>query len=444
MYQLIEDILMIKNKDFTCFFDPESLIVFAKTDEQSSDEDIIADYKENKKSFPRIMPRKNSSSYQDFSHVSLDLHVIDDCNLRCKYCYVEESCKKDKIPQEMSEEIIEKAYRFALRSFPNAKNVSITLYGGEPLLFWKKFHFLVEKAKEIFKDKKVMIGFPTNGTIVSDEILAFLKKNNISFQLSLDGSKKEQDLLRPMANGKGTSEIINKNLPKFKEIRDHLGVRSTITPYNMNLPELFRFFKEKGFKKITFCACSSCQNDFLIREQDLPGLFHQWDLLADLYLEHLFEENSPIQIQPIFSMLTALHFGEKKYNFCGSGKNLLAVSTDGGIYACHRFIGNEKYKIGDLDQGFYEDSSLRKDLFARSVETEKDCEKCFAKYLCAGGCFHERSQLFSQTFCQIYTHLLAQAIRIYVELEIHHPAAFERMVKKLEEQKQQASEAVFI
>ncbi len=434
MHQIIDNILVIKNKGFTCFFDPESLIIFTKKDSGSEDAAVVAKYNEKRKSFPKREKRQFAKTHQDFSGICLELHVTDDCNLRCKYCYLESECEKEK-KLEMSEEVIEAAYRFTLANFPKIKRVHISIYGGEPLLFWKKFQFLVEKAKEIFKGIKITMGFPTNGTIISEEILDFLKKNKIGFHLSWDGLEKEQDLLRPMANGKGTSEIINKNLPRFKEINKALGVRTTVTPYNMNLSEMFWFFKEKGFKKINFCACSSCHNDLVIKDDDLPKLFQEWDLLADLYLDHLSKEESPILIHPLFTLFTALHFGEKKSHFCGSGKSLFAVSASGEIYSCHRFVDNEKYKIGTLERGFFEESSLKQALFQRNVEEEKECKDCFAKYLCGGGCFHERSQAFFGTFCKIYTHLLAHAIRIYVQLQENHPKAFEKLIQQIEKQK---------
>jgi len=70
---------------------------------------------------------------------------------------------------------------------------------------------------------------------------------------------------------------------------------------------------------------------------------------------------------------------------CGSGHEYLAVTPEGDIYPCHQFVGNEKFKMGNVKEGV-----LNRDIqnyFKNSnVYTKKECDSCWAKFYCSGGC----------------------------------------------------------
>lgn len=430
MYKLMENVLVVCKNDSTYYLDPESLVVFSKKNPKSSNEEIIRKYNKSKGAKQKNRTDNNSKT----STAIIELHVTNDCNLRCKYCFVDEKCHEEKYKQ-MSEDVIEKALFFALNSYLEASFFQICLFGGEPMLFWKKLNYLVKKAKEIFKDKKHGITFTTNGTIINDEILSFIKNNKISFQISCDGPQKQQDFLRTMVNNKGSFKLIDKNLPKFKSVSNNISVRSTITPYNMNLSELFEFFQKKGFKKIAFGLCSSSINDLIIKEKDLPNLLIECEKFSEIYLKHIIEEEKIIEVYPFKFYFQILHFGRKKTSFCGAGKSLFSVSTEGKLFSCHRFIENESYKIGDIKNGFDERCKPRKEFLNFNVENEKKCKKCFAKYACGGGCAHEKFTSFSKISCQFTRHIFYLTIWIYAELLTKHPSAFQKLIDKLEKKK---------
>ena len=87
-------------------------------------------------------------------------------------------------------------------------------------------------------------------------------------------------------------------------------------------------------------------------------------------------------------MLRELHHGVQKAHPCGAGLGLLGVSTEGELGLCHRFVESKSHAVGDVTPGVDEDkrSSF---LFAAHVDNKSDCSSCFARPLCAGGCYHE-------------------------------------------------------
>ena len=88
----------------------------------------------------------------------------------------------------------------------------------------------------------------------------------------------------------------------------------------------------------------------------------------------------------ISSYVTDFLNGERSHYPCGAGRQMLAVSAEGDLFPCHRFVGVTKYKVGNLD----DDSAVSLPVFDGSpIESSSQCSGCFAKYLCGGACYHD-------------------------------------------------------
>jgi uncharacterized protein len=423
MYEFIDDILKIKAKDCSYFFDPDTLLIFSKNKTILQDEKIVEDYQNKKKTFPKEKKSQLIKNWVNSSRVALELHVTNQCNLRCKYCYVSEECDKER-SHEMSEEVIEKALVFTLKNFPNVELLRLSLWGGEPMLFREKFLFVVEKAKEIFKNKKISFSFSTNGTIMDEEMIDFLIKNQFSLQVSLDGFENDQNFLRPTFQGKGTYKTVMENLSYWKKKNIKMpAIRSTITPYNLDLTNLYLFFKKNGFEKTKFCLCTSLENDLAIKEEHLPILFQNLEILAEQYLQDLIDQKNEEAFHFVLfeKYLKILHVGKKQLSYCAAGRYLFTVSPDGDLYFCHRFVGNKEYKIGDLDNGFLAEKDISTTLLPSNLEKDPNCKSCFARYLCGGGCVHESYSGFNKISCAFKRKLFYSIIWIYCELQTKHP-----------------------
>ena len=210
MYELLNSILVLK--DLNCYFDPESLVLFAGSKVLSVQENVKKYLSQRKMNF-----LQKPCFYDDpqlFSSFSLKLHVTEKCNLRCSYCYLSE-VKHSVNYRNMSKSSIEKAFRFVLKAYPAIKKIRINLFGGEPLLF-DNINFVIKKAEEVFAEQERYIVFVTNGTYLPEDVFEVLQKQNVYFSLSLDGDKQTHDLLRKDVLGKGSYDLIEKNIPRFK------------------------------------------------------------------------------------------------------------------------------------------------------------------------------------------------------------------------------------
>ncbi len=90
----------------------------------------------------------------------------------------------------------------------------------------------------------------------------------------------------------------------------------------------------------------------------------------------------------LHDLLQELHQGTNKAHPCGAGLGLVAVSTDGDISPCHRFVGSKEHDLGNLEQGI---DAKKRESFLESVHISKkvECSTCFARPHCSGGCYHE-------------------------------------------------------
>ena len=94
--------------------------------------------------------------------------------------------------------------------------------------------------------------------------------------------------------------------------------------------------------------------------------------------------------------LGEIHKGASKAWPCGAGFGLLGVSTAGDVNLCHRFAGSDDHKLGTVRDGIDRDAQ-RAFLESHHVANKTDCATCWARPLCAGGCYHEAHTRYGTT-----------------------------------------------
>ena len=109
------------------------------------------------------------------------LHMTDFCNLKCKYCFIEGGQASNYCRQSMSIDTARVAvnkYFQILKKHNIHKSPSIVFYGGEPLLNWNVIKFAISHihANEVASGIKVDKVIITNGTILTDEIIDYVKQ----------------------------------------------------------------------------------------------------------------------------------------------------------------------------------------------------------------------------------------------------------------------------
>ena len=319
---------------------------------------------------------------------ALCLHIAHDCNLACRYCFAEEGEYHGRRAL-MSLEVGKKALDFLIANSGSRRNLEVDFFGGEPLMNWQVVKDLVAYGREQEKihNKNFRFTLTTNGVLLDDEVMEFCNKEMGNVVLSIDGRKEVHDFMRPFRKGAGSYDLIVPKFQKFAESRnqDNYYGRGTFTHYNLDFAADVLHLADLGFKQISVePVVAPPTEDYAIREEDLPIIFEQYDILAKEMIKR-HKEGRGFNFFHFMIDLTGGPCVYKRLSGCGSGTEYLAVTPWGDFYPCHQFVGNEEFLLGNVDEGIVR-TDLTCDFKKCNVYSKKECSSCFARFYCSGGC----------------------------------------------------------
>lgn len=319
------------------------------------------------------------------------------CNLACTYCYAGGGTYGGST-KLMTEDGALRAIELMLERAPNRKDFTVTFFGGEPLLNFRLLRRICDHCDQIAKARNVKFRFSmtTNGTIVTDEIITFLKSRRFDLMISFDGEAGKVN--RPFVDGSSSHEQVTSNLKRLAREGVRFQIRATITREMVQretIAQLVNFGKEIR-REVIMSPASATKNDLLPYSSDLALTEQESDLLMEFYRETTecnVASSSDGRIgattfDPNKRMVQALMRGEARgMGKCGACLSMAAASTDGNLYPCHRFVGMKDYVVGDLKDGV--DPAKVESFFTRAEAANKpNCEVCFARQICGGFCFY--------------------------------------------------------
>ena len=319
---------------------------------------------------------------------ALCLHIAHDCNLACRYCFAEEGEYHGRRAL-MSFEVGKKALDFLIANSGNRKNLEVDFFGGEPLMNWQVVKDLVAYGREQEKlhNKHFRFTLTTNGVLLNDEVMEFCNREMDNVVLSVDGRREVHDRMRPFPKGAGSYDLVIPKFQRFAESRhqDKYYVRGTFTRYNLDFCKDVISLADLGFKLISMEPVVAPEEaDYAIREEDLPVIFEQYDLLA----QEIIKREKEGRGFTFFHFMVDLTGGPcvyKRLSGCGSGTEYLAVTPWGDLYPCHQFVGEEKFLMGNVDQGITT-PEIQNTFKNCNVYAKEACKSCFARFYCSGGC----------------------------------------------------------
>lgn len=319
---------------------------------------------------------------------ALCLHIAHDCNLACRYCFAEEGEYHGRRAL-MSFEVGKKALDFLIANSGSRRNLEVDFFGGEPLMNWEVVKQLVAYGREQEKvhDKRFRFTLTTNGVLLNEEVMEFCNREMGNVVLSIDGRKEVHDRMRPFRKGAGSYDLIVPKFQKFAESRHQQNyyVRGTFTHYNLDFARDVLHLADLGFQQISVePVVAPPSEDYAIRPADLPVILEQYDILAKEMIRRE-KEGKGFNFFHFMIDLTGGPCVYKRLSGCGSGTEYLAVTPWGDLYPCHQFVGEEKFLLGNVDQGILREDICRE--FKKcNVYAKKECSQCFARFYCSGGC----------------------------------------------------------
>ncbi len=316
----------------------------------------------------------NQTKYSGDS-LGLTIATTLQCNFRCPYCY------EEHIDSYFDSETERNLIEFIKNNLEGKKHLSITWYGGEPLLQKDLIHRVSKEVINFCKEKNINYeaSMVSNGYLLNRflaEKLAYEDQVH-SVQITLDGGPSTHNQTRFLRNGEAT---FNKILEHIKLINDVIQVNIRVNVSKDNVSDVYEIFhilldndlSEKVsiyFSPVTSHegSCQSVSESCLVTEE-----FSKWEMELIAYADrlgfqmgHLYPENMR------GAVCTAVN------------SNSFVIDSKGNLYKCWNEVGKEELKVGTLKDGL-----TAPDKYLSWIEWSfpSKCRECAIFPLCKGRC----------------------------------------------------------
>ncbi len=319
---------------------------------------------------------------------ALCLHIAHTCNLNCSYCFASQG-KYHGERAVMSFEVGKQALDFLIANSGSRRNLEVDFFGGEPLVNFQVVKDLVAYARSIEKEhgKNFRFTLTTNGLLIDDDVIEFANRECHNVVLSLDGRKEIHDRFRVDYAGNGSWDRI---VPKFQQLVEARGgqgyyMRGTFTHANPDFLKDIQVMLDLGFNELSMEPVVAAPDDpSALTEADKAIVMEQYEKLAMLMLDK-DKEGKPFTFYHYMIDLTGGPCIYKRISGCGSGTEYMAVTPWGDLYPCHQFVGEEKFKLGDVWKGV-DNPEIQSEFAECNVYARPECRDCWARLYCSGGC----------------------------------------------------------
>lgn len=338
------------------------------------------------------------------------LHVTNACNLRCPYCYVHKT--PDRMDDSVGRASVEAVMRSAVAHGIPA--VKLKYAGGEASLNHQLMLSLHDYARTLAEQHGIALHsvLLSNGVRLSESLIRALKTRGIRVMISLDGIGEQHDVQRPFANGKPSSEHVERTIGRLTEHGHAPHLSITVTNRNYaGLADVVRFGLERD---LTFSLNFFRDNDCAARFSDLQ--YEERAMIAALLEAFAVVEELLPRWSVLGSILDRGQLLEPRQRSCGVGQDYVVIDQRGRIAKCHMEI---ERTIGDV---FADDPLLAVRNDTRQVqnlpvEQKEGCRDCTWRYWCSGGCavatFRATGRYdVKSPNCNIYKAIYPEALRL--------------------------------
>lgn len=286
-----------------------------------------------------------------------------ECNLQCKYCLQHDMVKSSN--NKVSPSVIEWIKR--QRRY-QSQPMTITFYGGEPLVYWGA---IVDVVKQL--QGQIKFNIITNGKLMDEKKADFCNDNNIGVAVSYDGKNviatRGYDVLSDnpyilTINSLSLSAVLS----SYTYPKDFLD---TLEPFFNS----YRHF-HRGYPKLNIDTIMDFGNCKDLRKMDLAKISSQMtDILKSSNVVYRTMSNE---------LLSRCSYSQTKqeYAACGNGIRVWNVDTKGNVYRCHN-CGEKLGTINDNPATILIRAS-KKDPTTSNYQNK--CGSCSVYSLCKCGC----------------------------------------------------------
>jgi len=333
---------------------------------------IIIYEKDKSTCFNHLRTRHLTSAYSDDTMV-LIIAPTTACNFACPYCF-----EPKKNPKYISNKVENKLIEY-INKQEQIKNISLTWYGGEPLLASEAIKRIYNRI--VSETEKTVTGHEiiSNTYLVNDDIIELMRECKIrKIQVSIDGIQKNHDKTRFLKSNKApTFNVIEKNIENIaKALPDmHISIRVNINKNNwMDYVALyFKYHGEEWHKNINLYPG-------FIREDsaDRCTLRYNCYKISDLVDLHLKFAQMGVNVNM---------FPSNRFKGCMMQRaNAFIVGPEGELYKCWDDVSNPDKVIGNIMNNDLYNYDLLMKYMQECTPIRDECKECHVYPVCDGGC----------------------------------------------------------
>lgn len=332
---------------------------------------------------------RQSKNYLFFS-TSLHIFVVTSkCNMQCVYCQAQNG--KEKPCGMMTKEIAEKAVDIALSS-PN-RYLSFEFQGGEPLLNFDVIQHIVEYVSSKNHNKTIQYNIVSNLTLLTDEIIEFIKKYNIGISTSIDGDEELHNQNRKYANSQGTYNSVIDGIARLKKDGIGFGAIQTTTKNSLSKSkEIVDTYLSLGLKNVFVrpltplgCAYKSWEEIGYTAEEFVEFYRNCFNYIIALNKQGVFvkEGHASIMLSKILTGFSVNYMELRSP--CGAGVGQIAYYHNGDIYTCDEGrmlaeMGDFSFRLGNVFDHDYNDlmssDCCKSVCISSTLESLPNCSDC--------------------------------------------------------------------
>lgn len=365
----------------------------------------------SKLSSPKTLSKENGVEIKKPIINRITLHISNDCNLRCKYCYASGGNYKQKRGL-MTEQTAKQFIDFCIETFEQVEN--IVFFGGEPFLNPHIIEYVCSEFIRLYTERKIKylpkFGAITNGTLGSKKTFELIKKFFSFLTISVDGPQVINDLNRIDRFGHGSYERISEFIEKVKALPNiNLKYEATYTKQHIDMgfthQTLYEFFKNE------FGLVGEVVNEHSLEKE---ATYKQ--------VRNNIKKDAEKEYDSTFWSILSAIVEKRPKTMCSLYRDILAISVDGDIFPCHMNAGEDKCSLGNVvGSNIYNDKAK----FVKSqpglgnkFKENSVCSKCWSNNIC-GGCsrlwfFDEEKQVYNvypnQNLCLINNRYLEEIL----------------------------------
>lgn len=332
------------------------------------------------------------------SHNTPEYHLVEmllteKCNLACGYCLAGAKPNMPTMTDEIAYKTIDLAYQM-----DEATTLAFEFAGGEPFL---KYDLMTELVTYIRNhpgatNRQVCITAQTNGTLLTDDRVQWLKDNDVTVGVSLDGKPESHNMSRPQVNGQESFSKLMRGIDLLQRHQVPFGVLIVLNRSNVeSVQDLVDFLVDNGIysikiNPIAYLGTGRETWDTLgLRSEEVINYFQEFAQLIVWQGHPLIEDNLRTMMEYLVSKRRSTRCMR---THCGAGETFQAINAKGDIFPCGRATQTPAMIIGNvLTEGTSLSAPGRSNVFIQEIKRRRPkdlegCSTCYYRQLCQSGC----------------------------------------------------------